>query len=126
MHSKDMQKAIDYISEVSKRLNKVVIENLDFQKLITTYDKEDTFFYLDPPYFGTERYYTAQFTKEDHIRLREALGKTKGKFLLSYNDCEEIKELYEGYHIIQIERHSNLTTKTEKSSKYKEVLIKNY
>lgn len=100
MRSKDMQKAIDYISEVSKRLNKVVIENLDFQKLITTYDKEDTFFYLDPPYFGTERYYTAQFTKKDHIRLREALGKTKGKFLLSYNDCEEIKELYEGYHII--------------------------
>ncbi len=35
MRSKDMQKAIDYISEVSKRLNKVVIENLDFQLQLT-------------------------------------------------------------------------------------------
>ncbi len=126
MRSRDVQKAVEYISEVSKRLNKVVIENLDFERLITTYDKENTFFYLDPPYFGTEKYYTAEFKKEDHIRLRESLGKIKGRFLLSYNDCEEIKELYQGYNIIEIERHSNLTTKTENSARYKEVLIKNY
>ncbi|WP_373844550.1 DNA adenine methylase [Clostridium sp.] len=44
--------------------------------------------YLDPPYYGIERYYQVQFSKEDHIRLFDCLKKVKGKFILSYNDCE--------------------------------------
>lgn len=122
---RDVQANIEYITEVSKRLNKVVIENLDFEKLILNYDKEETFFYLDPPYFGTEKYYSVGFSKEDHKRLRELLGNIKGKFLLSYNDCKEIEEMYTGYEIIRTERFNNLTTTTG-GKKYKEFLIKNY
>ena len=126
MKKRDMEKAVSYISEVSKRLNQVLIENMDFEKLIKTYDQKNTFFYLDPPYFGTEKYYTEKFKKEDHIRLKEALNIIEGKFLLSYNDCEEIRELYKKYTIIEVERHSNLTAKMESGVRYKELLIKNY
>lgn len=40
-----------------KRFARVCIENLNFEKLITEYDREETLFYLDPPYMGTEDYY---------------------------------------------------------------------
>ena len=43
-------------------------------------------------------------------------------FVLSYNDCEYIRELYEGYHIIEVERIHNLVMK-ERKPKYKELII---
>jgi DNA adenine methylase len=36
-------------------------------------------------------------THFDHRKLRELLDNHKGKFILSYNDCEEIREMYKGY-----------------------------
>ena len=41
----------------SKRLKMAVIENLSYEKFIKEYDSEETLFYLDPPYIGTESYY---------------------------------------------------------------------
>ena len=41
--------------EIQKRLNNVIIENEDFEKLIKMQDKENTFFYLDPPYFRNRK-----------------------------------------------------------------------
>ncbi len=115
--------------DLAKRLNKVVIENKDFEELIKLYDKEDTFFYLDPPYFGTEKYYNSRdilFTKKDHERLRDLLKGIKGKFLLSYNNCKEIKELYEGYSILEVSRKEILSKAGKNKSDYNEILIKNY
>lgn len=37
--SKDIHKAVEYLKAVSSRLNKVVIENQDFERLIKTYDR---------------------------------------------------------------------------------------
>ena len=53
-------------SAVQERLRKVIIENLDFEHLIHTYDRPDALFYCDPPYIGTESYYRAPFTTGDH------------------------------------------------------------
>ena len=122
---RDMQGAIKYLQEVSKRLNRVVIENVDFERLLKTYDRAAALFYLDPPYYEAEKYYPDRFMPEDHIRLRNALAKIKGKFILSYNDCPEIRKLYDGYEIIEVDRLHNLVSKTN-PRRYKELIIKNY
>lgn len=122
---RDMDKAKEYLSQVSKRLNKVVIENLDFQKILKNYDKSDALFYLDPPYYETEKYYLDRFMPEDHMRLKEALDAIKGKFVLSYSDCEYIRELYRDYNIVEVERLHNLVIK-ERKPRYKELIIRNY
>ena len=122
---RDMQSTIDYLKEVSGRLNKVVIENQDFERLIKTYDRPDALFYLDPPYYEAEKYYPNRFNPEDHERLRKCLGNIKGKFVLSYNDCQQIKDLYEGYTVIEVERADNLVNKIE-SRRYRELIIKNF
>lgn len=124
---KNMANAIEYIYEVSKRLRMVVIENRDFDRILKIYDKKNALFYLDPPYYETEKYYSHKFMPQDHVRLKEALEKIKGKFLLSYNDCEYIRELYDGYSIVEVDRTHNLMQGKEKEKpRYKELLIKNY
>lgn len=122
---KNMANAAEYILEISKRLSMVVVENQDFERILKTYDRMNALFYLDPPYYETERYYPDRFMPEDHKRLRGALDRIKGKFLLSYNDCEFIRELYDGYKIIEVDRAHNLVQRKVKP-RYKELLIKNY
>lgn len=61
MRPKALRRAIDDFQEFSQRLNKVVIENLDFEHLISTYDNESALFYADPPYYNAEKYYPDRF-----------------------------------------------------------------
>lgn len=122
---KNMEKATEFLSEASERLKMVVIENLDFERLIKTYDRPGALFYLDPPYFDAEKYYPDRFQPEDHERLKRILDNIKGKFILSYNDCQEIRDLYKGYEIFNIDRENNLAAKNG-GKRYRELIIKNF
>lgn len=124
---KNIANITEYLDRISKRLAGVVVENRDFEKLIKTYDRPEAFFYLDPPYYGTEKYYQAEFKPEDHERLAKTLKCIKGKFLLSYNDCEYVRELYKEFTIEEIQRNHNLLSRYEgKEKTYCEVLVRNY
>jgi DNA adenine methylase len=125
VRGRNLDNAIDYLSIVKDRLKSTVIENKDFEKLIKTYDRNKSLFYLDPPYYETEKYYDVCFIKEDHVRLKEALDNIKGKFVLSYNDSDYIRNLYADYNIIETDRQNNLLCKSS-SERYKELIIKNY
>ena len=92
------------VQDFAKRCENVVIENQDFEILIKHYDRPTTFTYCDPPYFTSEYVYDCGFTWEDHLRLYHALAGMKGKFLLSYNDCPEIRELYKEYNFFDFKR----------------------
>ena len=121
----DITRLFDTIKMVQYRLKDVVIENQDFETSIRNHDGEEVFFYLDPPYYKTEKYYDG-FTVADHARLRSLLGDIQGKFLLSYNDCEEIRSMYAGYLIYDYTRIHSMAQRFQAGKKYKELLIANY
>lgn len=71
------------------------VENKDFEEVINYYDSPNTFFYLDPPYWKTENYYSAHdFDSEDHLRLAEKIKQIKGKFGLSYYEFPQLLEWF--------------------------------
>ena len=128
----DMWVNFPLIEQAHRRLAKVVIENKDFEPLMRQYDRPVSFFYLDPPYFATEGYYNNigenGYTRQDHIRLRDILLRIEGKFLLSYNDCQFIRELYDapGIRIMPVSRINNIKQRYENGCLFEEVLIANY
>lgn len=122
----DIRKTFHLIWSGSMRLKNTVIENKDFEALICHYDRPDAFFYCDPPYYLTEGHYEVEFQRADHKRLREALGNCKGKWLLSYNDCDYIREMYEGYQIESVSRLNNMAQRYEHGAEYAEILVANY
>jgi len=87
------------IETFSKRMQNVIIENLDFREFFDKYNSVDWCNYLDPPYYGVDGY-EIPFTKEDHNDLLDILtNKFKGRFILSYNDIPIIREMYSHFNI---------------------------
>lgn len=122
----DIRRLFGLIKELESRMANVVVENQDFETLIKHYDRPDTFFYADPPYFSTEDMYAVEFGREDHVRLRDTLKGIKGRFLLSYNDCPEVRELYEGFSVLDFSRTHFMAQRYEAGKEFKELLIGNY
>ena len=79
-----------------EHLNRITfVENMDFQDVVEKYDSPTTYFYMDPPYYKTEDYYSNHiFTIQTHERLATCLKNVKGKFGLSYYDFEKLSEWF--------------------------------
>ncbi len=122
----DIRKTFHLIWSGSRRLKNTLIENKDFEALILHYDRDNAFFYIDPPYFETEDHYAVKFRREDHVRLRDVLTGCRGKWMVSYNDCQYIRELYKDFFIESVSRLNNLAQRYDKGCEYSEVIITNY
>jgi DNA adenine methylase len=72
----------------------VVCSNADFASVIDA-PGDRVLMYLDPPYFvkGNDLYQHG-FTESDHQRLARSLKETEHGWVLSYDDCEFIRDLY--------------------------------
>jgi len=119
---------IALIDDIHKRLESAVIEHLSYDECVRRYDTPQTFFYLDPPYWGHEKDYGAGiFTPEDFSSLKEILGGIQGKFLLSINDTPEIRNLFAGYQMQAVSTTYTAGARTGQRCKLaKELLISNY
>lgn len=122
----DIRKLFRLIQEMEDRLADAVIENQDFEVCIHHYDSPDTFIYADPPYFSSEGMYDADFTWADHVRLRDCARQMKGKIMISYNDCPEIRELYKGFYIYSFKRIHSMVQHIEPGREFGELIITNY
>lgn len=110
----------------------LIVHHSDFEQVCLNY--KDDFFYFDPPYYG-EKYNSKGeglygidgmlHSGFDHISLHQLVKNVKG-FLMSYNNCEYIKNLYSCYTIEELDFTYNLgVNKHKKCGKPKELIISN-
>ena len=122
--------------QLQEKLSKInSFENLDFIDFINKYDAEDTYYYLDPPYYEpTDKrsgwYGTKDaFGQAEHTKLLELLKTTKSRWSLSYYYFPELEKHLPKDKYVWLEkeyfRSSASFSKTEEA-KGKELLILNY
>lgn len=114
------------------------IESLDFEVLIDKYNKDnkgvsDTFYFADPPYWvaNNTNYYEFVFNKEDHLRFKKAcdrVAKTGNRFLITYDDVQEIHDLYSDYYIYRTDKivYQAANEQKERELAKTEIFITNY
>ena len=115
-----------------ERLNGVIVENMDFSKLIDKYGhKENAFWYFDPPYTmaDTEEYYLWTFSEDQHIQMFKDIemicATSDAKIMISYDDSEFVKQLYKNFHITEIKtKYSG--NRSNPDEEFTELIITNY
>ena len=81
-----------------------------FERVFDLYPND--FYYLDPPYFldGDSKMFKGIYPMRNfpvhhngfnHELLSEKLKNHKGRFILSYNDCEWVRKTYKNYKILE-------------------------
>ncbi|MCE5186086.1 MAG: DNA adenine methylase [Planctomycetaceae bacterium] len=114
------------IHRCHRRLDGVILENIDFADCLRRYDRPHTFFYCDPPYLETHGY-ASEFGLEHHKQLAAILQQVKGKFLLSINDHPVIRRLYKGCRIVPVKTFYTISRdKAAAAQDRGELLIANY
>lgn len=89
----------DHIRSFVERLQGVVIENRSAAEVIERFDREDTLFYIDPPYVRSSRRwkdhgYTHEMSDEDHERLAAQLHGLRGMVMLSSYPSDLYERLF--------------------------------
>lgn len=89
------------IEKIGRYTEHIKVYNLDALELLNKVDillPEDSLVYLDPPYYVKgQGLYRNFYMHDDHVRIRHALDNVKTKWIVSYDNCEEIKDIYKGY-----------------------------
>lgn len=97
------------------------VTNLDFAEVIKKHPSD--FLYLDPPYLLDKssednkmfsgiypmRNIPVHHNSFDHELLRELLLSHKGDFVLSYNNCDKIREMYSDFDFYYPEWHYSMS-----------------
>jgi len=118
------EKIIQSIQELHQRLTGIYIECLPYAEFITRYDRPDTLFYLDPPYWNCENDYgKGIFCKADFENLAKLLKGIKGRFIMSINDVPEIRRFFKAFYMKEVQ--TTYTTGLQPGKKANELLISN-
>jgi len=117
------------LKKINERLQNTTIFNKDYKELIKKYDSPTSLFYLDPPYENSDKLYTHDFLPIKDVY--NILKNIKGKFIISYNDSKEARELFKDYNIYEIQTKYNATHYLKKNENKgtldkREIIITNF
>ena len=119
-HPRFTEKTIERLADF--QVESFSVKHADFKNSIPKHDSD--FLYLDPPYANDGNLYGIKgdhHTGFDHERLAKIL-KNRDRWLLSYNDCEMVRDLYSDFKTLT-PRWSYGMNADKKSS---EILILSY
>lgn len=93
------ENSLTIIGELSKRLDKVVIEELPYEKCLEKYDRKNAFHFIDPPYLDAMPGAYRGWTREEILGLRGRLDGLKGKWMVTIDDSKFNRETFKGFRI---------------------------
>lgn len=124
--------SISRLLEVSPLLRNTVITNLDYAEVVGA-PGNDVFIFLDPPYYSATK--SALYGKNgnlhksfDHVRFLETMKVCPHKWLITYDDCEYIRDLFSFANIVSWDLKYGMrnVSNGESNQVGKELLIANF
>lgn len=125
------ESSIQRLKQLAKILPKTKITNLDYQEVVEK-EGDNVFLFLDPPYYSATK--SALYGKNgnlhkqfDHKRFAEIMKNCKHKWLITYDDSDYIKELFDFAEITPFNLMYGMRNQTKNSNQNgKEIFISNY
>ncbi|AVY99409.1 restriction endonuclease subunit M [Lelliottia sp. WB101] len=121
-HGLNLLRLEETLSEAHLRLSDAVIEHLAWDICLKRYDRPETLFYLDPPYYGTAGY-GVDFPLGEYSKMATLAKEAKGKVIISLGDSELMRETFSGLHITALSAGYSLGSNKQKA---RELLVSNF
>ena len=113
------------LRSLSARLDRTSVECRDWSRIVASYDSPETFFFFDPPYFddGGDAY--AGWSQEQLAAFCERIRTLQGAWMVTFQDCVQIRSLLAGYPVQAIKRANGIGNngKNRTGRTYAEVII---
>lgn len=110
---------IKRIEKIGCFKNRINIYNRDALELLAEADillPHDSMIYLDPPYYVKgQGLYRNFYNHDDHVNIRKCLDNISSKWIVSYDNCPQIRDIYEGYRQYEYELNYSAYYKTKGS-----------
>jgi len=107
------------INKIGLFKDRIKVYNYDALELLHLVDNllpENSLVYLDPPYYVKgQGLYRNFYNHDDHVKIRKVLDNVKTKWIVSYDNCKEIKQIYYGYRQEDYELNYSAYYKTKGS-----------
>lgn len=113
---------IERIESIADYAERITLTNKDAVKLVSSFKSPDSksLIYLDPPYYIKGRdLYLNYYNDDDHRKIARAISAYSGKWLISYDAVNFLKDLYKDYR--QCEYYLNYSVGNP--SKGKEIMV---
>lgn len=123
--------SIQRLEQLGNFLQEVKVTNWDYADVVNAPGK-DVFIFLDPPYLSVtkSRLYGKRgclHTNFDHQRFAETLRNCPHRWLITYDDCPEVRENFADAYIYEWELQYGMNNyKQQTAKKGREVMIANY
>jgi DNA adenine methylase len=123
--------SIQRLQNLAHILGDVKITNLDYEDIVNA-EGQGVFIFLDPPYYSTtsSKLYGKNgdlHTDFDHERFARVMKSCNHKWLITYDDCDEIRELYKFANVKSWTLQYGMNNyKQGKAERGKELFISNY
>ncbi len=125
------ESSIQRLSLLKNVVKNTKITNWDYEELVKT-EGENVFIFLDPPYFSASK--SALYGKNgklhtgfDHERFAEVMKNCQHKWLITYDNCTYIKDLFSFAKIKEWDLMYGMRNQTQHSNQLgKEIFIANF
>ena len=111
------------LSAAHLRLSRCLVEHLPWAQCVAKYDRPETLFYCDPPYWQTEGY-GVDFGIEHYEQMARMARTIQGKMVISINDHPDIRRVFKGLPIHPIRVNYTLAG-GHKAANRGELIIRN-
>ncbi len=120
----DRDEVGDRLEGIRKRLNRVVVENLSYERCLQNYDAKETVFFLDPPYVGPSTGAYEGWGQKEMTELRTRIDRLQGRWILTINDSPANRTLFSDCKVKPVVTRNRLTNnRTKPQATFGELII---
>ncbi len=119
------ENVLELLWALNKRLDRVAVENVPYERLFTLYDGPETLWFLDPPYSAGETSHYGVWSEVEMRGFAERVHALKGDWIVTVNDCPANRELFAAHELRPVVTRSQCTNqKTHGGRSFGELIIR--
>lgn len=112
------------LGELHQRMDKVVVENIPYDRCLKLYDSADSFFFMDPPYLNADTGPYRGWNEKELTQFRRDVDKLKGRWVVTLDASEFNQKLFADCRQQVVEsRNGSTNNRTHPQQKMRELII---